>query len=102
MTACLQTILLRMAQADLQLVQTVVDDEGIDRSEHIHPQDERRLMIELPAIEYEHVAVGYVDANELQRPDANRRSAHGVTGRHIQRNTLDLRFHRVARVVTHE
>ena len=68
MTACLQTILLRMAQADLQLVQTVVDDERIDRSEHIHPQDERRLVIELPAIEYEHVAVGYVDANELQRP----------------------------------
>jgi len=53
MTACLQAILLRMAQADLQLVQTVVDDERIDRSEHVHPEDERRLMIELPALEYD-------------------------------------------------
>ena len=52
MTACLRAILLRMAQADLQLVQAVVDDEDIDRAEHIHPQDERRLVIELPAIEY--------------------------------------------------
>src|SRR4051812_37798140 len=59
------------ANSDLQFLEAIVDDQGMQQTQHVHADQNRGLVFEFPDFEHVHVAVDNVDVGERDISELN-------------------------------
>src|ERR1700733_1014436 len=91
-----------LAGPDLQLVPRVVDDQHVERAEHVHADAERRCIDHLPALEQVHVTEDDMGVLDLDLAEVDIRYAKAIARLHIERDAYHVLALGVRRRMAHE
>src|SRR5678815_3499348 len=89
--------LLRAAETHVQLLGLVVDDQHVQQTQHVHAQQQRGLVRELPVIEDRRVGESHAYAADHCLAELDRRRGNVVALLHVERDADDFLLGPVAR-----